>query len=67
MSCAWKPLTAAGIDFRTNTTVIKADIKAKTITTESGEDITYEKLIIALGSVVRPWYLTCPRSFDKVA
>lgn len=30
----------------------KADIKKKSITTDSGEEISYEKLIIALGSVV---------------
>lgn len=40
-----------GIDFKTSTKVTKADVKAKTITTESGEDISFEKLIIALGSV----------------
>jgi monodehydroascorbate reductase (NADH) len=40
-----------GIDFKTSTKVTKADVKAKTITTESGEEISYEKLIVALGSV----------------
>jgi NAD(P)H-nitrite reductase large subunit len=44
-----------GIDFKTSTKVTKADVKAKTITTESGEDISFEKLIIALGSVVSPF------------
>lgn len=42
----------AGIDFKTSTTVTKADVKGKTLTTDSGEEISYEKLIIALGSVV---------------
>jgi len=41
-----------GIDFKTSTTVTKADVKGKTLTTDSGEEISYEKLIIALGSVV---------------
>jgi monodehydroascorbate reductase (NADH) len=40
-----------GIEFRTNTKVTAADIKGKIITTESGEKISYEKLIIALGSI----------------
>ncbi len=42
----------AGIDFKTSTKVTKTDIKNKSITTDSGEEISYEKLIIALGSVV---------------
>lgn len=40
-----------GIDFKTSTKVTKTDIKNKSITTDSGEEISYEKLIIALGSV----------------
>jgi 3-phenylpropionate/trans-cinnamate dioxygenase ferredoxin reductase subunit len=38
------------IDLRTNTRVASLDVTAKTVTTESGEDIAYDKLMIATGS-----------------
>ena len=38
------------IDLRTNTRVSSLDVDAKTVTTESGETIEYEKLMIATGS-----------------
>lgn len=44
----------AGIDFMPETKVTKADLKGKKITTQSGEEISYEKLIVALGSTVSP-------------
>jgi len=40
------------VEFKLNTTVTGADVKAKTLTTASGDTITYEKLIIATGSGV---------------
>lgn len=40
------------MEFKLNTTVTGADVKAKTLTTASGDTITYEKLIIATGSGV---------------
>lgn len=42
-----------GIDFQTNTKVSGVDIKGKSVSTETGDKISFEKLIIALGSVVR--------------
>ncbi len=45
----------AGVEFKTNTLVTGADVKAHTLTTESGDTITYEKLIVATGSGVRGW------------
>jgi monodehydroascorbate reductase (NADH) len=39
-----------GIDFKTGTTVKSVDAKAKKLTTESGDTIGYEKLILATGS-----------------
>ena len=42
----------AGIDFKPDTVVSKADLKGKKLTTQSGEEISFEKLIIALGSLV---------------
>ena len=44
----------AGIEFKLNTNVTSADVAAKTLTTAAGDTITYEKLIIATGSGVRP-------------
>ena len=47
---AWLP---AGIDFRLNTTVNKVDIAGKTVSTTAGDKLSWEKLIIATGCVVR--------------
>ncbi len=44
---------AAGIEFKLNTSVTGADVAAKTLTTEAGDTIHYEKLIIATGCGVR--------------
>jgi len=38
------------IDLRTNTRVTALDVNAKTVTTEAGESIPYDKLMIATGS-----------------
>ena len=48
-----RPAPRAGVEFKTNTLVTGADVKAHTLTTESGDTITYEKLIVATGSGVR--------------
>ena len=50
------------MDFKTNTLVTGADVKAHTLTTEAGDTITYEKLIVATGSGVRG--LKCCRYFQ---
>lgn len=42
----------AGIDFKVKTNVTSVDVKNKSLTTESGENITFEKLIVATGSRV---------------
>ena len=42
-----------GVEFKTNTVVTGADVKAHTLTTETGDTISYEKLIVATGSGVR--------------
>jgi monodehydroascorbate reductase (NADH) len=44
--------TEHGIELKLNTEVVKADLKEKTLTTDKGETITYETLIIATGSGV---------------
>ena len=46
-------LMHAGVEFKLNTTVTAADVKAKTLTTAAGDTISYEKLVIATGSGVR--------------
>ena len=46
-------LTHAGIDYKTSTTVKSVDLKSKSLQTESGDSIKYEKLIVATGSSVR--------------
>ena len=46
-------LTHAGIDYKTSTTVKSVDLKSKSLQTESGDSIKYEKLIVATGSTVR--------------
>lgn len=38
-----------GIDFKTGTTVTALDVNAKTLTTDAGDTISYEKLIVATG------------------
>ena len=43
----------AGIDYKTSTTVKSVDLKSKSLQTESGDSIKYEKLIVATGSSVR--------------
>jgi len=48
------------VEFKTNTLVTGADVKAHTLTTESGDTITYEKLIVATGSGVRVYSLWQP-------
>ena len=49
LSCA----SDAGIKYLTGTTVESVDIKKKTLKVASGgEDITYDKLIVATGSTV---------------
>ena len=40
------------MDYKTSTKVTAVDAKAKTVTAESGETISYEKLIYALGARV---------------
>lgn len=45
-----------GIEFKVSTKVTSVDVSKKSITTESGEEITYDKLIVATGS--RPMTLT---------
>lgn len=42
----------AGIDYKLNTTVTKTDLKSKTLSTSNGDDLKFEKLIIATGCVV---------------
>jgi len=49
----------AGIDFKTGTTVKSVDAKGKKLTTDSGDTIGYEKLILATGSGVRFTALRC--------
>lgn len=48
----------AGIDFQTGAKVTGVDVKGKTVSTDAGKQISFEKLIIALGSVV---WLLIPR------
>ena len=43
----------AGIDYKTSTTVKSVDLKGKSLQTEGGDSIKYEKLIVATGSTVR--------------
>ena len=52
------PLTT-GVDYKTSTKVTGVDASKQTVTTESGETISYEKLIYALGARVRQHGLTC--------
>lgn len=40
-----------GLDVRTGTTVTSIDIDSRTVTTEKGETVAYEKLVIATGSI----------------
>ena len=48
-----QPTVGAGIEYMTGTEVDSVDIKNKTLKVASGgEDITYDKLIIATGSTV---------------
>lgn len=44
----------SGIDYKTSTKVTAADLASKTLTTASGDKISYDKLIIATGARVRP-------------
>ena len=46
-------LMYAGIDYKLSTTVKSVDLKSKSLHTESGDSIKYEKLIVATGSTVR--------------
>jgi len=47
-------LTSAGIEYFTESKVESVDIKSKSLKlAKGGEDITYDKLIIATGSTVR--------------
>ena len=50
---AFGVLPHTGVEFKTNTLVTGADVKAHTLTTEAGDTISYEKLIVATGSGVR--------------
>jgi 3-phenylpropionate/trans-cinnamate dioxygenase ferredoxin reductase subunit len=47
---AQKFYTDKDIDLRTNTRVTALDVETKTVTTEAGEAISYDKLMIATGS-----------------
>jgi 3-phenylpropionate/trans-cinnamate dioxygenase ferredoxin reductase subunit len=47
---AEKFYTDKDIDLRTNTRVTALDVETKTVTTEAGEAISYDKLMIATGS-----------------
>ena len=42
----------AGVDYKLSTKITAVDAKAKTVTAESGDTISYEKLIYALGARV---------------
>ena len=53
------------MEFKTNTLVTSADVKAHTLTTESGDTISYEKLIVATGTGVRKLTLTLPSSSQR--
>ncbi len=50
---------AAGIDLRMETEVVAADLGARTVTTDSGEVVAYDELVVATGSpaVVPDWAL----------
>ena len=50
---------AAGIDLRTGVEVVAADLAARTVTTDSGELLAYDELVVATGSpaVVPDWAL----------
>ena len=52
-------MAAAGVHFKTNTKVTGADVKAHTLTTETGDTITYQKLIVATGCRVREPMCLC--------
>ena len=41
-----------GVEYKTNTTVTKADVASKTLTCDSGETIAYDKLLVATGARV---------------
>ena len=45
-------LACAGVDYKTSTKVTAIDAKSKTLTSESGDTISYEKLIYATGARV---------------
>ena len=49
----------AGIDLRMGTEVVAADLAARTVTTDSGEVVEYDELVVATGSpaVVPDWAL----------
>lgn len=49
----------AGIDLRMGTEVVAADLAARTVTTDSGEVVAYDELVVATGSpaVVPDWAL----------
>lgn len=47
------------MDYKTSTKVTGVDASKQTVTTESGETISYEKLIYALGARVSMHKLPC--------
>jgi len=47
-------ISCAGVDYKLSTKITAVDAKAKTVTAESGDTISYEKLIYALGARVSP-------------
>lgn len=50
----------AGIEYLTETAIKSADLKNKTLTTEDGTAISFEKLVIGTGARVRamPWWFS---------
>lgn len=46
------PYYAAGIDYKVNTKITAVNVAAKKLTAESGDTISYEKLIVATGARV---------------
>ncbi len=43
----------AGINFLTNTLIVRANLASKSLESDKGETFTYDKLIIATGARVR--------------
>ena len=43
---------ASGIDYKLKTNITSVDVKKKTLTSDSGETFSYDKLIIATGARV---------------